>query len=215
MDEVFKKNNNAHDDDDRTDDRSHERDVEHEIEQPEGFTLTSAVYPPNPCERCVRTNKTCKGVAGARCEYCKRLKQKCSNSTGPARGKHAAAARLKAAAATIPGKGASHNSVAESSTASKARPKRKLSLKPSAYQNGDYDSDEGELDDDGHEPPAKLNKKRRTAISGAINRANIMKYVGELEATISRLQASTAKEVDKAQALIRAISAEMRDTEDE
>lgn len=36
MDEVFKKNNSAHDDDDR----SHERDVEHEIEQPEGFTVS-------------------------------------------------------------------------------------------------------------------------------------------------------------------------------
>ena len=40
MDEVFKKNNSAHDDDDRTDDRSHERDVEHEIEQPEGFIVS-------------------------------------------------------------------------------------------------------------------------------------------------------------------------------
>lgn len=44
---------------------------------------------PKPCERCVRTGRTCRGVADARCEYCKRLKQKCSNSTGPARGKHA------------------------------------------------------------------------------------------------------------------------------
>ena len=88
-------------------------------------------------------------------------------------------------------------------------------MKPSAYQNGDYDSDEGELDDDGHEPPAKLNKKRRTAISGAINRASIMKYVGELEATINKLQASTARELNKAQELIRAISAEMKDTDDE
>lgn len=86
-------------------------------------------------------------------------------------------------------------------------------MKPSAYQNGDYDS--SELDDDGHEPPAKLNKKRRTAISGAINRANIMKYVGELEATIHNLQASTARGLDKAQELIRAISAEMKDSEDE
>lgn len=88
-------------------------------------------------------------------------------------------------------------------------------MKPSAYQNGDYDSEGGELDDDGHEPPAKLNKKRRTAISGTINRANIMKYVGELEATINNLQASTARGLDKAQELMRAISAEMKDTEDE
>jgi hypothetical protein len=40
MDEVFKKNNSAHDDDDHIDERSHERDVEHEIEQPEGFTVS-------------------------------------------------------------------------------------------------------------------------------------------------------------------------------
>jgi hypothetical protein len=125
-----------------------------------------------------------------------------------------AAARLKAAAASIPDKRASHTSAAESSTAWKARPKRKLSMKPSASQNGDYDS-EGELDDDGHEPPAKLNKKRRTAISGAINRANIMKYVEELEATVIKLQASTARGLDKVQELIQAISAEAKDTEDE
>jgi hypothetical protein len=52
------------------------------------FQQLATVYPPKPCERCVRMNRTCKGIAGSRCEYCKKLKQKCSNATGPARGRH-------------------------------------------------------------------------------------------------------------------------------
>jgi len=108
MDEAFKTNSKPMDDgeDEKSEHGGPPEEAQEEepvIEQPQGYTVRSrqssltavdcdqmsSVYPPQPCDRCVRSKKTCKGIAGARCEHCKSLHQKCSNSTGPPRGRHA------------------------------------------------------------------------------------------------------------------------------
>lgn len=115
MDNTFRSNSRAEDDPELNEElESSEPEEEHQMKPPEGLRLSvrsvllhgmhhahtrshssilrfqqmATVYPPKPCERCVRMNRTCKGIAGSRCEYCKKLKQKCSNATGPARGRH-------------------------------------------------------------------------------------------------------------------------------
>ncbi|KAF6762558.1 hypothetical protein DFP72DRAFT_1164470 [Ephemerocybe angulata] len=150
---------------------------------------------PNPCERCVRTGKTCRGVANARCEYCKRLKQKCSNSTGPARGKHAAAARVAASGAS-PGKAPLVPHVI-SSEASAASPMQGLKRKLEDRQDGPSyrrplgpatAREEEESDTDGHDLPARFNKKRRTAHGSALIASRVMRHVKDLQDTVRRLE---------------------------
>ncbi|KIL68294.1 hypothetical protein M378DRAFT_158825 [Amanita muscaria Koide BX008] len=89
MEAAFQANSKHDEEGERSDDQDGPDASQPDIQQPDGYIL-SAIYPPQPCERCIRANKTCRGIAGARCEHCKKLKQKCSNyNNAPPRGRHA------------------------------------------------------------------------------------------------------------------------------
>jgi len=185
-------------------------------------TLSPAAtgFPPSPCERCVRTKKTCKGVAGARCEYCKRLKQKCSNSTGPARGKHAIPKQPKAYVAS-PSKPVPTSAGGSDSAQWQDRPKRKAPEKLSMSQNGNTDdcegSDDEELEDE-HEVQQNANKKRRLSKSSSRpgpSRTLLAKAVADMEASIKRVQSSVAKEVDKMKGIVKTLNAKIKEMDED
>ncbi|KAJ2933668.1 hypothetical protein H1R20_g3428, partial [Candolleomyces eurysporus] len=171
---------------------------------------------PRPCERCVRTGKTCRGVANARCEYCKRLKQKCSNSTGPARGKHAAAARLAqggAAPVRVPLVPQARPSDPSVSAPSFLGQKRRLDDRADGPSNraapGISRAPEEEESDDDHDLPARLNKRRRTAMSGAIIASRVLRHVRDLEATVKRLEDVYATEMQRVEDIISHLMKDM------
>ncbi|KAF9449931.1 hypothetical protein P691DRAFT_790179 [Macrolepiota fuliginosa MF-IS2] len=236
MDNSFRPNPRAEDDPEPNDElESSEAEEEPQMKPPEGLRLSqmATVYPPRPCDRCVRMNRTCKGIAGSRCEYCKRLKQKCSNATGPARGRHGASFRALArralkkqlvlisvsaatrlamlAAAAAQGISPPPQTAPVAGGSSWAvRPKRKASSSktPANAQSGDDD----DYDDDGHEPPAKLNKKRRsskTVLSPV--QSKLLDRIAELEETVQELQSHTAREVDRINQIIGRLKADVRD----
>ncbi|KAF8803846.1 hypothetical protein BYT27DRAFT_7144503 [Phlegmacium glaucopus] len=226
---VFKSNSKQNGDDGKGLDDA-EADPEEELPAPQSqsnivkklslfyASAAAAVFPPNPCERCVRTKKTCKGVAGARCEYCKRLKQKCSNSTGPARGKHAIPKQPKAA---VPSASKPLPISAGGSDLAKwqDRPKRKAPEKPSASQNGNTDDGEGSDDEeDGRDVQLNANKKRRLSKSGpgsGPSRTLLVKTVAEMEASIKRVQSSIAKEVEKMNGLVKGLNAKIKEMDED
>lgn len=171
-------------------------------------------FSPNPCERCVRTKKTCKGVAGARCEYCKRLKQKCSNSTGPARGKHAIPKQAKTHVAG-PSKPVPTGAGGSDSAKWQDRSKRKVSEKLSASQNGKTD-DDGEGSDD-EDLQQNANKKRRLSksASGGPSRTLLETAVADMEASIKRVQSSVAKEVEKMNGIVKTLNAKIKEMDED
>jgi len=179
----------AHDRDDR--------EMELEIRPPEGYTMSS-VYPPQPCERCVRTNKTCKGVAGSRCEHCKNLHQKCSNSTGPPRGRHAVAI---------------FQAHASDSGFAPPRAKRKSASKPAAKQrSGDDEEDELDEDEDEEQRP----KKRQTTQPGSSfgpRRSRLLKRATDIESAIKQLQTYTVKELSRLTQIASNLAEEIRELE--
>ncbi|KXN87904.1 hypothetical protein AN958_07913 [Leucoagaricus sp. SymC.cos] len=213
MDDSFRSNIRTEDDPELNDElESSEVDEEAQIKPPEGLRLSqmATVYPPKPCERCVRMNRTCKGIAGSRCEYCKRLKQKCSNATGPARGRHATRLAMLAAAAAQGISPPPQTTSASGSSSWTVRPKRKVTSGKAraATQSGD----EGEYDDDGHEPPPKLNKKRRsgkTALRPV--QSKMLDRIAELEDTVHELQSHTAREVERINQIIGRLKADVRE----
>ncbi|KAG6880437.1 hypothetical protein C0992_000039 [Termitomyces sp. T32_za158] len=175
------------------------------------FQLTS-VYPPQPCERCVRSKKTCRGIAGARCENCKSLHQKCSNSSGPPRGRHAGKfyvsiavvheAKLHPFTVTT---AVCHNSKSpsvenDSTSAEPARTKRKQATKAKqTYAAEDED------DEDTSNPVAK---KRRVSEDA---RTNALKDVAELEASVRKLQAFVTKDLKHLAQLAATLAAQLKD----
>lgn len=167
------------------------------------------------------------------------MKQKCSNSSGPARGKNSCASVLyrivhypssdllpiaaakKAADPKAMPKGTA-NKVAGPSTGPQTPSslKRKLPAKPSTStpHNGDADnhSIDGEgsiVDEDGHELPPRLNKKRR--ISKGPTRSQLVKMVADMEGSVKRIQASVAKEVEKMNSVIKTLNAKISEMDDE
>lgn len=170
-----------------------------EIKQLQGYTvvMTTSVYPPQPCERCVRANKTCKGLAGSRCEHCKSLHQKCSNSTGPPRGRHATnmASRLRENGATPPLMG---------------RSKRKTVQERNKL--GDDEDAEGEEYEDEDEieriqPPRKKHRPSR-------DRARLQKDLGDLEASLKKMQAVVNRDITKIQQVVASLSSQLRELND-
>lgn len=81
--------------------------------------------------------------------------------------------------------------------------------------NGDTHSIDGEgsIDyEEGHEPPPRLNKKRRISKGSAgPSRAQLVKTVNDMEASIKRIQTSVSKEVEKMTSIISALNAKIRD----
>jgi len=210
MDAVFKSNSKQN----RDDGKGRE-----DAETSNALSPAATGFPPNPCERCVRTKKTCKGVAGARCEYCKRLKQKCSNSTGPARGKHAVPKQPKAYVAS-PSKPVPSSAGGSDSTKWQDRPKRKVPEKLSVSQNGNTDDGEGsdEEEEDEHEVQQNANKKRRlsksTSKSGP-SRLLLAKAVADMDASIKRVQSSVAKEVEKMKGIVKTLNANIKEMDED
>ncbi|KAF5364132.1 hypothetical protein D9756_000833 [Leucocoprinus leucothites] len=189
---------------------SSEVEEESQMKPLEGLRLSqmATVYPPKPCERCVRMNRTCKGIAGSRCEYCKRLKQKCSNATGPARGRHATRLAMLAAAAAQGISPPPQTSAAGTSWA--GRPKRKATSgkAPANSQSGDDD----DYDDDGHEPPTKLNKKRRSGkTTYSPLQSKMLDRITELEDVVHELQSHTTREVERINQIIGRLKADVRE----
>jgi len=202
MDAAFQSNSKHDEEGDRSDDQDGPDASQPDIQQPEGYTL-SAVYPPQPCERCIRANKTCKGIAGARCEHCKKLKQKCSNySNAPPRGRHAVAAK----------------SASNASAQEKSRPKRKIpSSKP---LNGDAGTEDetDELDDDQGTQPAKKRRTSKVFVSGGDRKSYIDKVMKDLGAQIARQVAACAaadRETKKTQEQYAALAAVMQESDED
>ncbi|KAF9468980.1 hypothetical protein BDZ94DRAFT_558859 [Collybia nuda] len=208
MDEAFKTNSKI--EDNRENEEKGEEtpaettDKEPLIQQPQGYTMSS-VYPPQPCERCVRAKKACKGIAGARCEHCKTLHQKCSNSTGPPRGRHAG------------GRGSSVSANMENGAAGpssfQARPKRKAAattFKPDDDDEEDEDEEEEEV-----EKPTPVVKKRRVINNVGTRRSRLLKDVAELEGAIKKLQNTFVKDLAKLHQIAGSLAAEIRDLDDD
>jgi len=221
MDAAFKRNSKQNGDDGKgMDDAEADPEDEPLAPQAQSNSASSAGigFPPNPCERCVRTKKTCKGVAGARCEYCKRLKQKCSNSTGPARGKHAIPKQPKAHVAS-PSKPLLTSAGGSDSAKWQDRPKRKVPEKLSVSQNGNTDDGEGsDVDDDEHDVQQNANKKRRLSKSGSgsgPSRTLLVKAVADMEASIKRVQFSVAKEVEKMNGIMKTLNAKIKEMDED
>lgn len=99
-----------------------------------------------------------------------------------------------------------------SSSSWSVRPKRKATFgkAPVNAQSGDDD----EYDDDGHEPPAKLNKKRRSSKSVlSPAQSKILDGIAELEETVRELQSHTAREVERINQMIGRLKADVRELE--
>lgn len=99
--------------------------------------------------------------------------------------------------------------------------KRKSPLKGSTPQNGDIDghSIDGEgsvVDEDSHDPAPRVNKKRRTSKGNAgPSRAQLVKAVSDVEASIKRIQTSVTKEVEKMNSIIKSLNAKIKEMDDE
>ncbi|KAH9482597.1 hypothetical protein JR316_0004697 [Psilocybe cubensis] len=178
-------------------------------------TTTNIPNAPKPCDRCARTGKPCKGVAGSRCEYCKRLKQKCSNSSGPPR-KSATTAPKPAPAPKRPAETAGAKAPAGKGAAPSQLPsKRKAPA--SAPQNGAVDNHdldgEGSTVEEEHDSGTRHNKKRRVAKGPT--RLQLVKAVNDIEASMKRVQASVAKEVEKMSGIVKILNAKIEEMDDE
>ncbi|KDR83382.1 hypothetical protein GALMADRAFT_235485 [Galerina marginata CBS 339.88] len=226
MDSAFKNNHNQDEDDGKEyDDADAEAEVDEIDDQAPtpkvGTASSNGPNAPTPCERCQRTGKPCKGVAGSRCEHCKRLKQKCSNSSGPARGKNASVKKPADSVSTPKGTTSKPAGPPVGTPLLVHNLKRKFSpTKGSPAQNGDADGSlDGEgsvVDDDNHDPPARLTKKRRVSKgAGGPSRAQLVKAVNDMEASIKRIQASVGKEVEKMSAIVKALNAKIREMDEE
>lgn len=95
--------------------------------------------------------------------------------------------------------------------------KRKAPMNPGAPQNGNaenhsLDGDGSIVDEDG-QPPPRLIKKRRG--NGGPSRAQLVKAVIDIEASVKRVQASVAKEVEKMTTIIKNLNAKIKDMDDE
>lgn len=84
--------------------------------------------------------------------------------------------------------------------------------------NGDTHSIDGEgsIDyEEGHEPPPRLNKKRRLSKGTGPSRAQLVKAVTDMEASVRRIQASVSKEVDKMNSIINGLNAKIKEMSDD
>lgn len=83
--------------------------------------------------------------------------------------------------------------------------------------NGDTHSMDGEgsIDyEEGHEPPPRLNKKRRLSKGTGPTRTQLVKAVADMEASVRRIQASVSKEVEKMNSIIDGLNARIKDMSD-
>ncbi|KAG5646439.1 hypothetical protein DXG03_003489 [Asterophora parasitica] len=179
----------------------------------EGYTFQVTSVYLQPCERCIRSKKTCRGVEGARCEHCKSLHQKCSNSTGPPRGRHAGKSfalrssyhltdwwPLLALTAV--------RQSGESGVAGPSGDPMRLKRRPFPSKNGDDDEDDD--DDDGEEGrPGPPRKKRRAGDW----QGNALQDIAELEGAIKKLQTSVAKDLAKLSQLASSLATQVRGME--
>ncbi|KAF9563720.1 hypothetical protein CPC08DRAFT_313612 [Agrocybe pediades] len=163
---------------------------------------------PTPCERCVRTNKPCKGKANARCDYCKRLKQKCSNSSGSARSKNTP---KKATETHGTPKNAAKRTAGDPSQPSGSLKRKSPGRDP--VPNGDIDGHsmdgEGSIVDEDHPDltAARPTKKRRP--SKGTSRVQVQKAVHELEGHLKRLKEFAAKEEQKLNSILDTLNAQL------
>lgn len=127
----------------------------------------------------------------------------------------AVAAAKKAAEAS---KGSSSKATAPSVPPVVGNVKRKQAEKALASQSADADgaSADGDgsiLEDDDHELPPRLNKKRRIMGVKGPSRSELQKAVTDIDASIKRIQTSVTQEVDKMRSVIRSLNAAISDME--
>jgi len=126
------------------------------------------------------------------------------------------AAAKKAAEAS---KGSSSKAAAPSGPPAVGNVKRKQPEKALASQSVDADgaSADGDgsiLEDDDHELPPRLNKKRRISMGvKGPSRSELQKAVTDIDASIKRIQTSVTHEVDKMRSVIRSLNATISEME--
>ena len=108
------------------------------------------------------------------------------------------------------------------STASQSNHLKRKSMKGTTPQNGDIDghSIDGEgsvVDEDGHDDAShKPTKKRRVSKGNAgPSRAQLVKAVSDMEASIKRIQASVTKEVEKMSSIVKSLNARIKEMDDD
>jgi len=206
--------NNSRDLDEEEDADAEADEIEDELapEHPKEESAAKAPSPKGPkrCERCVRTNKPCLGgVIGQRCDNCKRLKQKCSNSIGgPVRSRNAST--HKAAGSSV------KSGEASSKAAPSTIPKPGIKRKGTPAVNGDVEGQsadgEGSLDEEGGNQAGRQRKKRR--ISSGLTRAQLVKAVSDMEAATNRIQASVEKELEKMRGVTNMLNSKIKEIEE-
>lgn len=177
---------------------------------------------PQPCERCVKRELVCRGPGVGRCYLCARLKQACTNATGPAKGKgkrspaaqrrQSGARRGKASLSTLVTPQVL--SVEPSVSGPAQGLKRKVEdqeVGPSVLPlpGPSLPRDEEESGYDSHELPARFNKKRRTAASGAIMASRVLRNIRELEASVRRLEDTYTVEMKRVETILAGLTRDM------
>ena len=76
-------------------------------------------------------------------------------------------------------------------------------------QDDKNNAPEEEESDDGHDIPARLNKRRRTAMSGAIIASRVLRHVRDLEATVKRLEDVYNTEMERVETIISQLMKDM------
>jgi hypothetical protein len=167
------------------------------------------------------------------------LKQKCSNSTGPARGKHAGTSfkfiilrsyilahdacfsvpKQPKAYVASPSKPVPSSAGGSDSAKWQDRPKRKVPEKLSVSQNGNTDDGEGSDDEEDElEVQQNANKKRRLSKSTSKpgpSRILLAKAVADMDASIKRVQSSVAKEVEKMKGIVKTLNAKIKEMDED
>ncbi|PFH52666.1 hypothetical protein AMATHDRAFT_46207 [Amanita thiersii Skay4041] len=215
VDATLQPNSRIDDEGDKSDEHDGPDGAQPEIQQPEGYIL-STVYPPQPCERCAlrvlgvsiarNSNKNAPITvmlhpgADMQVSYSHQLEELCADSHPQ----------------TAAAKGTSSASASE-----KSRPKRKLPMaKADSARDGDGGSedDTDELEDD---QVNQTSKKRRTGKlpgPGSDRKAYLAKAVKDLEAQVSRVvaaQAAAERETRKLQERAAALTAAIQELDDE
>lgn len=179
------------------------------LDRGEGSSSTSIVAA-EPCERCVRAGRTCRGPSGSRCEHCKRLKQKCSNSSISLRGKHAARAAAQTAPkdATRPAEALINGSLTAHPPSLKRKDRDYTPSESANYSTIDEDAEE-----DCGVVPARQDKKRRIQKEverrNAIVASKVIKHVDELGQCMKRLQDTYTREMARVGSIMAALEEDM------
>ena len=97
------------------------------------------------------------------------------------------------------------------------RPKRKAPEKLSTSQNGNTDDGEGSYDEEDIVHPNAIKKPRlsKSGSGSGPSRTLLVKAITEMEASVKRVQASVAKEVEKMNGIMKSLNAKIKEMDEE